>query len=129
VEARMLLQPRLHLGMLVGGIVVGDQVHSQALGRLGIDPAQELEPFLVAMARHALADDAAGGDLEGGEQGRGSMALVVMRHGAAAALFQRQARLSAIQRLDLAHMGNSGVKVFGSIFSRQVSVSSYVSKV
>ena len=47
VEAGMPPQPRLHLGMVVGSIVVGDQVHSQTFGCLGIDPTQELEPFLV----------------------------------------------------------------------------------
>ena len=69
MEARMALQPGLDLGMLVGGVVVGDQVHVEVLRRLGIDPAQELEPFLMAMARHALADHLAGGDVERGEQG------------------------------------------------------------
>ena len=49
VKAQMALQPRLHLGMLVGGVVVGDQVHSQALGRLGIDPAQD--PYLAHVCR------------------------------------------------------------------------------
>src|SRR3954467_9560541 len=51
MEAGMPLQPCLDLGMLMGCVVVGDQVHIEELGRLGIDPTQELEPFLVPMAR------------------------------------------------------------------------------
>ena len=42
--------------MLVRGVVVGDQVHVEVLRRLGVDPAQELEPLLVPVPRHALAD-------------------------------------------------------------------------
>ena len=90
------------LGMLVGGVVVGDQVHVEVLRRLGIDAAQELEPFLVAMSLHALADHPAGGDIERGEQRGCAMALVVMRHGAAPAFLDRQAGLGAVERLDLA---------------------------
>src|SRR3954470_1693750 len=39
--------------------------------------------------------------VEGGEQRGGAMALVVVGHGAGAALLQRQAGLGAIERLDL----------------------------
>jgi hypothetical protein len=80
--------------------LVGDQVHVEEPGC--IDPAHEFEPLLVAMARHALTDYPAGGDVEGGEQGRSAMALIVMHHGVAASLLQRQAQLSAVQCLDLA---------------------------
>jgi hypothetical protein len=82
--------------------IVGDQVHIKMLRRLGINPAQELEPLLVAMSRHALADHPAGGDVEGGEQGGGAVALIVVRHGPTAAFLERQTGLGAIERLDLA---------------------------
>ena len=88
--------------MLVRRIVVGDEVHIKVLRRLAVDPAQEFEPLLVPMARHALTDHGAGGHVEGGEQGGGAMALVIVRHGATAALLERQARLGAIERLDRA---------------------------
>ena len=48
------------------------------------------------------ADDGPVEDVERSEQGRGAMALVVVRHGAEPALLQRQARLGAIESLDLA---------------------------
>src|SRR6476620_5849840 len=40
--------------------------------------------------------------LSAANRGRGAMALVVVRHGAEPALLQRQARLGAIESLDLA---------------------------
>ena len=36
-EARMLRQPRLHLRMLVRGVVVGDQMQVEPTRRLAID--------------------------------------------------------------------------------------------
>jgi hypothetical protein len=46
-----------------------------------------------------------------GEQGRRAMALVVVGHGPGAALLHRQAGLSAIEGLDLAHMGTCGSRI------------------
>ena len=51
---------------------------------------------------HACMDDMACGDVEGREKGGGAVALVVVRHGAGSALLQREARLGAVQSLDLA---------------------------
>jgi hypothetical protein len=42
-------------------------VQVERLGRGPVDGPQEFEPFLMAMALHALADDLAGGDVERGE--------------------------------------------------------------
>ena len=54
------------------------------------------------MALHALADDLAGGDIERREQGRRSMALVIVGQGSGAPFLHRQTRLRAVERLDLA---------------------------
>ncbi len=51
---------------------------------------------------HAAADHGAVEDVEGGEQGGGAVALVVVGHGAAFAGLHRQAGLGAVERLDLA---------------------------
>jgi hypothetical protein len=56
----------------------------------------------VAVALHVAADDGPVEDVERSKQGRGAMALVVVRHGAEPALLQRQARQGAIESLDLA---------------------------
>ena len=56
----------------------------------------------MAVALHVAADDGAVEHVQGGEQGRGAVPLVVVRHRAGPALLQRQARLGAVERLDLA---------------------------
>src|SRR5258708_13443319 len=88
--------------MLVGGVVVEDDVDDLAGRHLGLDRVQEAHELLMAVALHVAADDGPVEDVERREQGRGAMALVVVRHGAEPALLQRQARLGAIESLDLA---------------------------
>ena len=55
----------------------------------------------MSVALHAAADDGAVEDVEGGEQGGRAVALVVVGHGAGAALLHGQAGLGAVERLDL----------------------------
>lgn len=68
VEAEALMpgKPGFDLGMLVGGVVVDHQLQGELLGRVAIDRAQEAQELLVAVSRHAFADDLAGGHFEGG---------------------------------------------------------------
>src|SRR5271155_257382 len=54
--ARMAAEPSADLGMLVDGVVVEDGMDELAGWHCGLDPVQEADEFLVAMARHALAD-------------------------------------------------------------------------
>ena len=49
MEAGVLGQPLLHVGVLVGAVIVQDQVDLQALGNLSVDGAQELQELLVAV--------------------------------------------------------------------------------
>ena len=67
-----------------------------------IDDAQELQPFLMAVPVVAHGDDLAFQRIEGGEQRGRAVALVIVGHGAAAALLHRQAGLGAVQSLNLA---------------------------
>jgi hypothetical protein len=69
---------------------------------LALDRIEKADELLVPVARHAAADHPAVEDVEGGEQGGGAMALVVVRPGAGLARFQRQAGLGAVEGLDLA---------------------------
>src|SRR6516165_3301153 len=66
--------------MLVGGVVVEDQVEIEGFGRLLIDGAQEAQKLLMAVTPHALSDDRTGGDIKGGEQRSCSMPLIIMGH-------------------------------------------------
>ena len=101
VVARSPGQPGLDLGMLVRAVVVDDEVDIECLGHAGLDVAQEGEELLVPVARAALGQDCAGGDVEGGEQGGGAVAHIVMGDALGIAEPHRQQRLGALQRLDL----------------------------
>ena len=50
-------EPGSDLRVLVGGVVVGDEVNVEGFGDVGVDVAQEGEKLLVAMALLALGDD------------------------------------------------------------------------
>ena len=67
MKARVAFGPGLNRGMLVGGIVIDDQVKLLAGRRLAVDQAQELQPLLMAVARHAGGHDGAVQSVERGE--------------------------------------------------------------
>ena len=71
-------------------------------GDCGIDGVEEADELLMPVAGHIAADDGAIEDIEYGEQCRGAVTLVIMGHRAEPSLFERQARLCAIERLYLA---------------------------
>ena len=98
---RMAAEPGAHLGMLVDGIIVEDRVNELSRWHRGLDPVQEAEEFLMAMARHALPDDRAVENIERREQGGRAITDVVVDHGAGAPTLHRQAGLSAVEGLDL----------------------------
>jgi hypothetical protein len=50
--------------MLVDGVVVEDGMDELASRDSGLDPVQETDEFLMAVARHALADDRAVENIE-----------------------------------------------------------------
>jgi len=99
-KALMAVEPGAHLGMLVGGIVVEDDVDRLVGWHLGIDGVEKTDELLVPVTLHVPADDGAVEHVEGGKQRRRVMPLVVMGHGAKPALLQGQAGLGAVERLD-----------------------------
>ena len=101
-EALMAIEPSSHLGMLVGSVVVEDDVDGLADRRFGLDGVEEADEFLVTMALHVPTNDGAVEHVEGGKQGGCAVALVVMGHGAEPSLLHRQAGLGTVERLDLA---------------------------
>src|SRR5262249_40163620 len=70
MEAPVALEPCLDLGMLVGCVVVDDDMQIKGFRGLGVNGAQKAQKLLVPVPMHALADNPAGGDVECGEQGR-----------------------------------------------------------
>ncbi len=94
-------QPGQHLGVLVRAVVVEDAVHQLAGRHSRLDGVEEAEELLVAVALHALAQHRAVEHVERGEQGCGAVADVVVGRGRRLPLLRRQARLGAVERLNL----------------------------
>ena len=102
VEPGMPLEPALHLRMLVGGVVIHDQMQVEIGWRFRVDLLEELQPFLMPMAWHALSDEFTLGHFQSSEECRGAMTRVVMSERFQSARVQRQALLASFQRLNLA---------------------------
>jgi hypothetical protein len=85
----------------VGAVVVDDQVNVQVLRHELLDLPEEAQELLVPVARPALGEHLAGGHVQGGEQGGGAVADVVMRHTLHVTQAHGQQRLSPLQGLDL----------------------------
>ena len=100
----MTLEPAGNLGVLVGRIVVANDVKLELGSDLLIDLAQEGQPLLMAMARSGVGKYLAGKVVQGGKEGHRSMAIVVVGLGANVSLALRQARLGAFEGLALASM-------------------------
>ena len=88
-EALVPVEPRAHLRVLVGGVVVEEHVDAFARGHLTLDRVEEADELLMAVALHVAADHGAIEHVERGEQRRRAVALVVVDHGAGASLLQR----------------------------------------
>ena len=101
LETGVLFQPGPHLGRLVGGVVIENQVDVARFLHGPVDAAQETQELPGAVAWHAFPDDQARFDVQRGEERGGAMALVVMGHRRGAALLQGQPGLGAVERLDL----------------------------
>ena len=86
----------------MGSVVIDDGMDRLSLRHPRFDGVEEADELLMAVSFHVLPDDGAIEDIEGSKQRRGAMPFVVMRHCAGAARFHRQARLGAVERLDLA---------------------------
>lgn len=61
-------QPRAHLGVLVGGVVVGDGMDALAGRHSGLDCVEEADELLMPVLLHATADDLAFQHVERGKQ-------------------------------------------------------------
>ena len=72
-------RPCPDIGGLVGGVVVHNDVDIQTLGDAGVGLLQEIRELLGPIVPGALADDEAGGDVEGGEQRGRPVAFVPAR--------------------------------------------------
>ena len=67
VEAGPLCEPESYPGMLVGRVIVDDQMNIEMAGHGLIDALEELKKLLVTMAWLALHEHRSGCDVERGE--------------------------------------------------------------
>ena len=106
VEYKLLMavEPGPNLWVLVYGIVIKDDVDGFVRWNLGVDHVQKADEFLVPVALHIAPDNGPVEDIQGGKEGCGSIAFVVVGHGAQTSFFHRQARLGTVKRLDLAFL-------------------------
>ena len=63
-EARVPIQPSSDLRMLMGGVVVEDDVNHLASRNLALDGIQETNELLMTMALHVATDDSAVEDVQ-----------------------------------------------------------------
>ena len=87
--------------MLVGRVIVHDDMQRECGRGLDINLVEKTDELLMPMARHAVANYLAVEHAEGREQGGRAVALVVVRHRPTAAPLQGKTGLGAIEGLDL----------------------------
>src|SRR5471030_380597 len=97
----MSFEPATNSEVFVSGVVVGYQVNVEAVRSLLVDLSQKPDPFLMPVARHAVGDNFALQHFDSRKQGRRAVSLVVMGHRPTTAPFDVEARLGAVERLDL----------------------------
>src|SRR6266550_7372428 len=116
MEPRMAFQPRFDLRVLMGSIIVYDQMQVQLSWGLLINQCEKLYPLLMAVAVHAGSNDVPLGHLQGSEQGSRSIAFVVVGHGSQASLDQWQSWLGPVQRLNRCFLiSTQHQRVLGSV--------------
>ena len=99
--AGMVLQPLRDGRVLVGGVVVQDGADLPACGRRLVDLLEERDELLMPVALGVAADDRPVQDVHRGEQRRGSVPLVLVRHRRGPSRLHRQRFLRPPERLDL----------------------------
>src|SRR5688572_8336582 len=104
VKAGMSWHPGVDARVFVGCVIVHDKMQIEIRRCLGVDLVEKTNEFLVSMMRHAVANHFAIEHAQRGEQCGGAVALVVVRHGPAAPLLDRQSWLGTIECLDLAFL-------------------------
>ena len=97
----MTREPRTNVGVFVDRVVVQYHMDDLAGWDVTLQRVEEANELLMPVALHVVPEHLAGKDIQRGEERGGAVALVVMGHGCAAPLLERQARLGAVERLDL----------------------------
>ena len=98
----MAFEPCLHPRMRVRPVIVHDQVQDNFSRKFGVQSFEELQELLMAVPGIALPDHFSRRHFQRRKKRGRAIALVIVGHRAAPAFLHRQARLGAVQGLDLA---------------------------
>src|ERR1700759_424940 len=98
----MTRQPALDDLMLMGGVIVQNNVDALAQRNFAVDVLEKFQPLAVGMFLGGVSDDFALQVIQRGKESDGAVAIVIMSLSADISFTQRQTRLTALQRLDLA---------------------------
>src|SRR5271166_6288252 len=93
---------QVHLRVLVGSIVIGDEVQIEVLRCLAVDLLEKAQPLDVGIVRLSSRDQFAFENAERGKQCYCAVARIIVRHGARMPGCERQPELGTLERLALA---------------------------
>ncbi|AOV17992.1 hypothetical protein BJI67_13815 [Acidihalobacter aeolianus] len=88
-DAFLLFNPFQHVGVFMRRVVIQDDMDLFIPWRLPLDFFQEFKKFLMPVLRVGFTHHVTCCNIQGGKQCAGTMAFIVMRHGAAAAFLNR----------------------------------------
>src|SRR5436305_10418621 len=96
VKAGVAVEPSGDRGMLMGGVIVGDDVDGEIAWGFFIDGFEKGQPLLMTVARRQTGDQLALEIIERGKQGQCAMSHVIGGLGWNVANAERQPRLRAL---------------------------------
>ena len=102
LPAWMPVEPGHHLRMFVSGVIVENGVNDLTRRNLDLDGVEKADELLMTVALHIPPSHGSIEDVEGSKKRCRAVPLVIVRHGSASPPLQRQSRLGAVERLDLA---------------------------
>src|SRR2546430_6169060 len=102
MKPRVVREPRLHRGMLVCAVIVENEMDVPAARRLPSDRVQERDELRVRVVGLTAIDHVPFENIQGGKERGRAVPLVIMRLPGRDPGSQRQDRLRAVQRLNLA---------------------------
>ena len=88
--------------MLVGGVIIQNDVDALAQRYFAVDLLEKFQPLAVSVFLGSVSDDFALQVIQRGKESDSAVAIVIVGLSADMPFAQRQTRLTALQRLDLA---------------------------
>src|SRR5258708_13848766 len=101
-EARRARQPALDDRMLMGGVIIQNDVNALAQRNFAVDLFEKFQPLAMGVFLGSVSDDFARQVIQRGKESDGAVARVIVGLSTDMSFAQRQTRLTALQRLDLA---------------------------